>query len=170
MTMPQTGIQRSRSGVSAAGSIARVSALIGAVPPSLTLLVLRIALAIPFYRSGITKWQGFLKLSDTPVFLFTDEFKLHLFGRTFDYPFPVLMAWSSSIAEIVLPVLLVIGLGTRISALMLLAMTALIQLTIPDGWANFHLPWTAMALAVMTFGPGRISADHLLHSCFGRSR
>jgi putative oxidoreductase len=170
MTMPHTDIQRGRDGVSVAGGIARIAALIATVPPSLTLLVLRIALAIPFYRSGITKWQGFLQLSDTPVFLFTDEFKLHLFGRTFGYPFPVLMAWSSSIAEIVLPVLLVIGLGTRISALMLLAMTALIQLTIPDGWANFHLPWAAMALAIMTFGPGRISADHLLHSRYRGSR
>ena len=48
---------------------------------------------------------------------------------------------------IVLPVLLVAGLATRFSALGILAMTAVIQLTIPDGWANFHLPWAAMAAA-----------------------
>jgi putative oxidoreductase len=72
------------------------------------------------------------------------------------------MAWLSGVAEIVLPVLLVLGLATRFAGLGLLAMTAIIQLTIPDGWANFHLPWAAMALAVMAYGPGRISLDHLI--------
>ena len=37
-----------------------------------------------------------------------------------------------------------------------------IQLTYPDGWQSFHLPWAAMALAIMAFGPGRISLDWLL--------
>ena len=39
-------------------------------------------------------------------------------------------------------------------------MTAIIQLTVPGGWANFHLPWASMALAIMTFGPGRIALDY----------
>jgi hypothetical protein len=38
-------------------------------------------------------------------------------------------------------------------------LTAIIQLTYPDGWANFHLYWAAMALAILTFGPGAISVD-----------
>ena len=38
--------------------------------------------------------------------------------------------------------------------------TAIIQLTVPDGWANFHLPWAAMALTILTYGRGRISLDH----------
>jgi putative oxidoreductase len=59
-------------------------------------------------------------------------------------------------------VLLVFGLATRYAALGLLAMTAIIQLTVPDGWANFHLPWAAMALAIMTFGPGKIALDFVL--------
>ena len=58
----------------------------------------------------------------------------------------------AGIAEIVLPILLVLGLGTRFAALGLLAMTAVIQLTVPDGWANFHLPWAAMALTLVVFG------------------
>ena len=94
--------------------------------------------------------------------LFAEEFKLHLFGQTFDYPFPVLMAWGSSIGEIILPVLLVFGLFTRLSALGILAMTLMIQLTIPDGWANFHLPWAALGLSILALGPGRISLDHVL--------
>jgi putative oxidoreductase len=131
-------------------------------PQSFASLVARLALAVPFYKSGLTKWDGFLQLSDTPPLLFQEEFKLHVFGRVFDYPFPTLMAWGSSIGEIVLPILLVLGLFTRFAAFGLLVMTALIQLTIPDGWANFHLPWAALALAIMCIGPGKISVDKFL--------
>ncbi len=141
----------------------RIEALIMKLAPlSLVSLVLRFGLAVPFYKSGLTKWDGFLQISDTPFLLFEEEFKLHVLGRTFDYPFPVVMAWGSSLAEIILPVLLVAGLGTRFAATGLLLMTALIQLTIPDGWANFHLPWAAMALAIIVIGPGRISLDRIL--------
>ena len=38
----------------------------------------------------------------------------------------------------------------------------IIQLTYPDGWANLHLYWAAMALAIITFGPGAVSLDRLL--------
>ena len=72
------------------------------------------------------------------------------------------MATLSAIGEVGFPVLLVLGLGTRYAALGLLGMTAIIQLTVPDGWANFHLPWASMALAIMTFGPGRIALDYAL--------
>jgi putative oxidoreductase len=132
------------------------------LPASLASLALRVALAVPFFKSGLTKWDGFLKISDTPELLFTEEFKLHIFGAVYDYPFPKLMAWGSSLGEIILPILLVLGLGTRLAALGLLFMTALIQLTIPDGWANFHLPWAAMAISIIVLGPGKISLDRLL--------
>jgi putative oxidoreductase len=89
--------------------------------------------------------------------LFTDEFKLHLLGAEYPYPAPELMAYVSAIGEVALPVLLVLGLGTRYAALGLLGMTAIIQLTVPDGWMNFHLPWAAMELAILTFGLGRIA-------------
>jgi putative oxidoreductase len=124
------------------------------LPRSLASLVLRFALAVPFYKSGLTKWNGFLQLSDTPLLLFTEEFKLHILGSEYAYPFPIAAAWGSSLAEIILPILLVIGLGTRLAAIGILVMTVMIQLTIPDGWANFHLPWAAMALALITLGPG----------------
>jgi putative oxidoreductase len=132
------------------------------LPASLASLVLRFGLAVPFFKSGLTKWDGFLQISDTPELLFTEEFKLHIFGRLIDYPFPRLVAWGSSLGEIILPILLVLGLGTRFAALGLLIMTALIQLTIPDGWANFHLPWAAMAIAIIVIGPGKFSLDGLL--------
>lgn len=145
------------------GGINRLeAALVGFLPVSLASLALRFGLAVPFFKSGLTKWDGFLHLSDTPVLLFTEEFKLHLFGGTYAYPFPALMAWGSSIGEIVLPLLLAFGLFTRFAALGILFMTALIQLTIPDGWANFHLPWAAMALALIVIGPGKAALDALL--------
>jgi putative oxidoreductase len=128
----------------------------------LALLALRFALAVPFWRSGLTKWEGFLELSASARYLFAEEFRLHVFGNEIPYPFPGLMAHLSGIAEIGLPILLVLGLGTRYAAAALLAMTGIIQLTVPDGWANFHLPWAAMALALVVFGAGRASLDQVL--------
>jgi putative oxidoreductase len=124
--------------------------------------VLRIALAVPFFKSGLTKWDGFLSLSPAAVFLFEDEFKLHIFGQAHDFPLPTAVAFLDGVAEIALPVLLVIGLATRFSALGLLIMTGVIQLVVPEGWANFHLPWAALAVAIIALGPGGLSVDHLI--------
>ena len=139
----------------------RISGCVLAAARPVAQIALRIALAVPFYRSGLTKWDGFLQLSDTAVYLFEAEFKLHILGATIDYPVPAVTAFMAGVAEIALPVLLVLGLGTRFAAFGLLVMTAIIQLTIPDGWANFHLPWAAMALALVVWGGGRFSLDHL---------
>lgn len=135
---------------------------LAAVPQSLPLLALRFALAVPFYKSGMTKWDGFLQLSGGAEFLFTSEFKLHILGQQYAYPFPYLAAYGAGIAEIVLPILLVLGLLTRFAALGLLVMTAIIQITVPEGWANFHLPWAAMALTLVVLGGGKISIDTLV--------
>jgi putative oxidoreductase len=158
VSTPQTNTRP----LTAGGGIARIEALVQAIPQSLPLLALRVALAVPFFKSGMTKWAGFLQLSDGARYLFTEEFRLHLFGAEVPYPFPIAMATASGIAEIVLPVLLVFGLGTRFAALGILAMTAVIQLTVPDGWANFHLPWAAMALTLVVLGGGSIALDALV--------
>ena len=123
---------------------------------------LRLALAVPFFKSGLTKWDGFLQLSDGADALFSEEFKLHLFGAEYSYPAPHLLAFASGCMEILLPILLVLGLGTRLAAFGLLGMTAIIQLTVPDGWANFHLIWAASALALIAYGPGPLSLDALI--------
>lgn len=138
--------------------LAAERALVSLLPHAVVSLGLRLALAIPFWKSGLTKWDGFLVLSQTPVLLFENEFKLHILGKAYDYPFPVAAAWGSSIAEIALPILLVLGLFTRFAALGLLIMTAMIQLTIPSGWP-VHATWAAMAAAIILLGPGRISLD-----------
>jgi putative oxidoreductase len=158
------------SALTSIGAIyAKSEAMLGRLPPSLSLLALRVALAIPFFRSGLTKWDGFLSLSPSARILFSEEFKLHIFGAQVPYPAPELMATLAGIGEIVLPILLVVGLFTRFSALGILIMTVVIQLTVPSGWANFHLPWAAMALALITFGGGKIALDVLVPRFFPRA-
>ena len=129
--------------------------------PSLVQLVLRVALSVPFWRSGMLKWGGFLRLNDTAVTLFSDEFMLHLPGGPYHFPAPAVMAFLSGCGEIMFPILLLLGLGTRFAALGLLFMTAIVELTVPDGWP-IHITWAAMALAIMAYGPGRVSLDHLI--------
>lgn len=131
--------------------------------------VLRMALAVPFFKSGLTKWDGFLSLAPTAQFLFESEFQLHLFGHAYAMPFPDIMAYADGVAEIVLPILLAIGLATRFSALGLLVMTGVIELVVPEGWANFHLPWASMAIAIMALGPGKFSLDYVIARWFGKS-
>jgi putative oxidoreductase len=140
-----------------AGGLRRMATVVA--PP-----ILRIALAVPFFRSGLTKWDGFLELSPSAAYLFSDEFKLHIFGGVYDFPAPDLFALVDAVAEIALPILLVLGLATRFVAFALLVMTGVIQLVVPDGWANFHLPWAGLALAIMALGPGPLSLDHVIDS------
>jgi putative oxidoreductase len=132
-------------------------------------LALRFALAIPFYRSGLTKWNGFLDLSPGAIYLFENEFKLHIFGAEYPFPYPQIMAHVAGVAEIVLPVLLVLGLATRLSALGLLCMAAVTFLVYPNTWASEQLPWSAMALALVAFGAGKISLDYLITRRMGRA-
>lgn len=145
--------------------ISRLSKLAMIVAPP----VLRIALAVPFFKSGLTRWDAFLSLTPSTAFLFENMFKLHIFGSEYAFPMPLIVAHIVGIAEITLPILLVFGLGTRFSALGLLAMTAVIQLVVPEGWANFHLPWAGLALAIIAVGPGCLSIDHFIGRRFGRS-
>jgi len=123
--------------------------------------IVRIALALPFLRSGMTRWDGFLTLTPGTIYLFEEQFKLHLFGNAVDLPAPDQLAFLVAMAELVLPILLLAGLATRFAALGLLAMTCVIQLVVPDGWQNFHLYWAALALAAIALGPGALSLDRL---------
>ncbi len=132
----------------------------GAAP--LAPLAARFAIAIPFLRSGLTKWSGWLHVSPVADYLFESLFRLHLFGHLYPFPMPDLLAHLDAVAEVGLPILLMAGLATRFSAAGLLVMIGVIQLTVPSGWENFHLPWAAIALSLITLGPGRLSADRLI--------
>lgn len=130
-------------------------------PPWLVQLSLRLALAVPFWKSGRLKWEGFLELNETAITLFTDVFQLHLPGGPYPFPLPATFAFLAGCAEVILPALLVLGAGARIAAVGLLVMTCVVQLTVPEGWA-VHATWAAMAMAVAAWGPGCLSVDHLL--------
>ncbi len=131
------------------------------VPEWLASLVLRFGIAIPFWKSGLTKWDSFGVLSETPVILFENEFMLHILGQEYSFPFPTLMAYASSIGEIILPILVVLGLFTRFAGVGLLLMTLIIQLTFPDAWP-LHFTWAAMALGVIYLGGSKLSLDRFL--------
>jgi len=166
-----TSISQQASAGGAITSVARVVDRVerivrGVVLPSFVQLVLRFALAVPFWKSGILKWDGFLRLSDTAVTLFTDEFMLHLPGGPYPFPAPTAMAFLSGCAEVTFPVLLVLGLATRFAALGLLFMTLIVELTVPDGWP-VHITWAAIALAIIAWGPGRVSLDYVIRRVLG---
>lgn len=123
-------------------------------PPAPVALMLRVFPALVFWQSGQTKLQG-LSIKESTWFLFEHEYALPLIP----YQLAAVMA---TIAEHLLPALLILGLFTRLSALGLLAMTAVIQIFVyPDAWMTHGL-WAAPLLAVVAHGPGRWSLDYLL--------
>ncbi|TDV26619.1 putative oxidoreductase [Paraburkholderia caballeronis] len=139
-------------------ALERIQSVAWLVAPPL----LRLALALPFLRSGRTRWDGFLSISPATLYLFENQFKVHVFGAAYGFPAPDTIAFIVAVAEIALPVLLLLGLATRLAALALLLMTGVIQLVFPDGWANFHLYWASLAVAIMALGPGPLSLDRLI--------
>jgi putative oxidoreductase len=87
--------------------------------------------------------------------LFRDEYKVPLLP-------PDIAAYLATTAEHVLPVLLVIGFATRLSALGLLGMTAVIELFVyPGAWPE-HALWATLLLWIIARGPGVVSLDHLI--------
>jgi putative oxidoreductase len=124
------------------------------IPFALTALLSRCAVASVFWRSGQTKVSGFHIREETFV-LFRDEYKVPLLP-------PDLAAYISTIGEHVFPVLLVIGLASRISATGLLVMTIVIQLFVfPDGWPE-HILCIALLVQLISREPGAISIDGLI--------
>jgi putative oxidoreductase len=131
-----------------------INRLASRIPGDLVALMLRVFPALVFWQSGQTKVEG-LRIKDSTWFLFEHEYALPLIPSD-------VAAVMATVAEHLLPVLLILGLLTRLSALGLLAMTAVIQLFVyPDAWVTHGL-WMAALLAVVAYGPGRWSADHLL--------
>ncbi len=115
-------------------------------------LAARFGIAGVFWLSGRTKVEGWLTVSDGAVALFADEYKVPLLP-------PELGAHLAAYAEHLFPLLLVLGLCTRASALALLGMTAVIQIFVyPDAWPT-HLVWATALLYLAGRGAGRVSID-----------
>jgi putative oxidoreductase len=136
--------------------------------PSLAQFLLRLALAVPFWKLGIPKWSSFLQLNSTVVDSFAGELKLFLPGGPYNIPAPATMAFIFGCAEVIFPVLLVLGLGTRPAATGLLLVAYTVELTMPGDWA-VEITWVAMALGLMAWGPGRLSLDYMFRSALRRA-
>jgi putative oxidoreductase len=127
------------------------------VPYAVLALPLRFAVATVFWNSAMTKLTNW----ETTVSLFTDDYEVPLLP-------PELAAHMALTIELTAPVLLVLGLFTRFAALVLLGMTAVIEIFVyPQAWPT-HLQWAAMLLVLLARGAGTMSIDHWLWRRFGK--
>lgn len=96
---------------------------------------------------------------DTTIALFADEYQVPLLP-------PDVAAYTAATIELTTPILLVLGLLTRLSALVLLGMTTVIELFVyPQAWPT-HIQWAAMLLILLCRGPGELSIDHFIRRGF----
>ena len=131
---------------------------VGKFPSSILGLIIRIGVADVFWRSGQTKVSGW-HVTDTTVQLFRDEYKVPVLS-------PEVAATLAAVQEHLFSLLLIIGLASRLSAIGLLGMTAVIELFVyPLNWPD-HLLWTGCLLYVVTRGPGKFSIDALIRRRF----
>lgn len=118
-------------------------------------LVARIAIAAIFLQSGRTKVEGLLTVTPSAIELFRSEYRLPVVP-------PEVAAHLAAWSEHAFPALLVLGLFSRLSALALLVMTAVIQVFVyPDAWPT-HLSWAGLMLVVIARGAGPLSLDRVM--------
>lgn len=135
--------------------IRQINAVLARIPHDLVALALRIFPAMVFFQSGRTKVEGLFSIKDSTWFLFEHEYALPVIPSN-------IAAVMGTTAEHVLPILMILGLATRLSALGLLGMTAVIQTFVyPGAWITHGL-WGAALLAVVARGPGAWSLDRVL--------
>jgi putative oxidoreductase len=112
---------------------------------------LRIAIATVFWNSAMTKLVNW----NTALAPFEGEYNLPLLP-------PDVAAYIAVTIELTTPVLLVLGLFTRPAALILLGMTAVIEIFVyPQAWPT-HIQWAAILLVLLCRGAGNLSLDHWL--------
>jgi len=134
--------------------IRRAIATLDSIPYWFIALAARIFPAAVFWQSGETKVAGW-HLKPSAIALFENEYQLPLID-------PTIAAYVSAFSEHFFPILLVIGLATRFSALALLCMTAVIEIFVyPNAWPT-HGVWATCFLVVIARGPGWLSLDHLI--------
>jgi len=129
------------------------------VPYAVLALPLRLAVATVFWNSGMTKladWNATLSL-------FADEYQVPLLP-------PEVAANLAFAIEVTTPALLVLGLLTRAATLLLLGMTAVIEIFVyPQAWPT-HIQWAAMLLVLLCRGAGSFSLDALIPRIWARSQ
>lgn len=130
-----------------------LSRLLDSLQP-LAALLARLYIAPVFFLSGLTKLRDW----DTTVALFTDEYNV---------PFltPGVAAASGTAGELILPVLLVMGLAGRFSALGLFVVNAVAVLSLSDiapAAMQQHALWDTLLAFLCLYGSGSWSADRLI--------
>ncbi len=138
------------------GLIGRIDRLFAWLPYDLIALLARGLVGLVFHQSWQTKvdfatWM----IKPTTLFLFANEYKLPLIA-------PEAAAYMATAAELVLPILLWLGLFTRLSAMALLIMVLVIQVFVYPNAYMLHGLWAIGLLMLMKFGPGNLSLDALL--------
>ncbi len=127
------------------------------IPYSALALLPRAAMATVFWNSAQTKLANW----DTTIELFTDEYKVPALSPDF-------AAHLALGIELSTPVLLVLGLFSRGAALVMLGMTAFIEIFVyPQAWPT-HIQWAAMLMFLISHGPGTLSVDHFLARRFAK--
>ena len=152
---------------------AGMAAALGRIPESAIAFLARLSIGLTFWLSGQTKIEGLAldpvgwhaefgvpRVSAGAIELFRSEYALPLLP-------PELAANLAALAEHVFPLLLVLGLATRLSAFALLTMTAVIQLFVYPLAYPTHLLWATLLLYLLARGPGPWSLDRLIA---GRAR
>jgi putative oxidoreductase len=131
---------------------------LGLFPLSIIQLMARFSMAVVFWRSGEAK----LKNWDLTLQLFANEYKVPVLP-------PEIAASLAVTVEHSCPVLLVVGLFTRVATLPMIGMTLVIQLFVyPISWPD-HLIWMTLLLLLLTRGPGVVSLDYVAARYIGRS-
>jgi putative oxidoreductase len=120
-------------------------------PLSIIQLAMRIGVGAVFFNAGLLKYNSW----EFTVLLFRDEYKVPVLA-------PVTAAQIAMIQELTIPVLLFVGLATRIATVPLLGMIAVIQTFVyPSAWTE-HLVWGSILVFLLTRGPGVLSLDYLI--------
>jgi putative oxidoreductase len=132
------------------------------LPANLLLLVARLGIAGVFFTSGRTKVEGLITITDSTYTLFRTDYALPFMD-------PVVAAHVATYSEHLFPILLMLGLFTRPSALALFGMTSVIEIFVyPDAWPT-HLSWAGLLLPLIACGGGGWSLDRLLGLEGGRA-
>ena len=128
-------------------------------PLSIIQLAGRIGVGATFFKAGLLKYQSF----EFTVKLFEEEYRVPLLD-------PTVAARIAMVQELTIPILLFLGLATRIATLPLLGMIAVIQIFVYPNAYNEHLVWGSILLLLFTRGPGVFSLDHLIARRASRRR
>jgi putative oxidoreductase len=134
--------------------IDRTIRLLNCIPQSAISLLARVIIGLVFFKSGLTKLDGF-GLSDSALFLFQEEYKVPLLN-------PWLAAHIATFAELTMPILLFAGLAARFAATALLGMTLVIGIFVYPEAYILHGLWAVALLTIMAHGAGAVSIDHLI--------